>query len=81
VVSAHGADDGFTRELLPPAFRLPVVHHEIRVPQLPGRSEIENAAIDHPLKRQRGVAQRAVGDDDGRAADGVVCNLVPDQNA
>src|SRR5262249_60269554 len=76
----HGADDGLTCELLPPAFRLPVVHHEVRVAKLPGRSEIENAAVDHPLEHQRRVAQRTVRDDDGRAADDVVGDLVPDQH-
>ena len=71
--AADGADDGVTRELLPPAFRLPVVHHKVRVAKLPGRSEIQNTAIDHPLEHQRRVARRAVGDDNGCAADGVVC--------
>src|SRR6516225_8686571 len=35
VPPGHGTRDRLTGELLPPAFGLPVVHHEIRVPQLP----------------------------------------------
>ncbi len=81
VPPGHGTDEGLAGELLPPAFRLPVVHNEIRVPKLSGRSEIENAAIDHPLEHQRRVAERAVGDDDGRAAHDVVRDFVPDQHA
>src|SRR5262249_14718278 len=71
-MSSHGTDDGLAGELLPPAFRLPVVHYEIRVAKLSGRSEIEKAAIDHPLEHQRRVAERAVGNDDGRVADHIV---------
>src|SRR5262249_29048145 len=45
-----------------------------------GGSEIDNAAVDDPLEHERSIAQRAVGDDNGRATNGIVCNLVPDQN-
>jgi hypothetical protein len=33
-----------------------------------------------PLERQRRIAQRAVGDGNRRAADHVICELVPNQN-
>jgi hypothetical protein len=78
---AHGADDAFARELLPPALRLPVVHHEVRVSKLAGRSEIEGAAVQPAIENQRRVAERAVGHDDREAADGVVDDLVPDEDA
>src|SRR5260370_19753452 len=78
---AHGAHNGVAPELLPPALRLTVVHHEIRVSEFARRAEIENPILHRAFENERGIAERAVGDRHGRTPDNIVHDLVPDQNA
>ncbi len=44
------ANNAFSAELLPPAVGLPVVHHEVGVAQLAGRSEAQGPAGDTPVE-------------------------------
>jgi len=73
--------DRFACELLPPALRLPVVHDEIGVPQLAGGAEIQSRPVERPLEHQRRVAKRTIGHGNRRAADGVVDDLVPNEDS
>ena len=74
------ADDRLAEELLPPAFSLAVVHHQVRVPELAGGAEIEHPVADPPVEDDGGVAQGTEGDRDRHAAYGVVGDLVPHQD-
>ena len=80
-VADASADDGAAGELLPPASRFAIVHDGVEMPEPTGVAEqhffaVERAEVDRP-----GVAQRAVGDDDGPAGNGVVDDFVPHQHA
>jgi hypothetical protein len=79
--SKQRADDAVAAELLPPALGLAVVHDEIRIAQLPGGAEAQNAAAQAPIEDDRGIAQGTPGDRDRPAADRVVDDLVPDHDA
>jgi hypothetical protein len=72
--------NGFASELLPPALCLTVVHDEIGVAQLTGRTEIEDMRRDAPIEDDGRVAQRAVGDRHWRATHHIIDDLVPDQD-
>jgi hypothetical protein len=74
------ADDAFAAELLPPRFRLPVVHDEVGVAQVAGRAEAQRASLHPAVERDRGVAERAERDRNRNTADDVVDDLVPDQD-
>lgn len=81
VFSAQDAHNCIARELLPPALGLTVVHHKIRVSEFSCCAEIEDAILQRAVKNERGVAERAIGHGDRRAADEIVHDFVPDQNA
>ncbi len=74
------ADQGIASELLPPGLRLPVVHDEVGVAQLPGRPEVEHPAVDAPVEGDRRVAEGAEGDGDRSVAETCVDDLVPGQD-
>ena len=80
-LAGHGADDALAQELLPPAFRGAVVHHEIGIAQLARGAELQRHAVDAPVEDNGGVAERAIGHGHRDAADAVVDDLVPGQNA
>ena len=66
---------------LPPGVGLAIIHDKIRVSELARGSEFEHTVVDAPVEHKRRVAQGAVGDDNGSAADRIVDDLVPDQHA
>ena len=55
-VDAHNALAG---ELLPPAFRLPVPHHQVAVAQVARHSEVQRRIAHPPVEGHGRVAQRA----------------------
>ena len=74
------ADEPEPPELLPPGLCLTVVHDEVGVAQVPGRSEVERPRADPSIEDERGVAERTERDSDRDAGDAVVDDLVPDQD-
>jgi hypothetical protein len=74
------ADNGLPDSLLPPGFGLPVVHQQIAVAQAAGGAEIQHAAMNRALEVEYAIAERTGGDDEGHATDGVVNDLVPDDD-
>ena len=48
--------------------------------ELTGRAKVEHGTVQAPVEHDRRVAQRAIGDRDGHAADHVVGDLVPRQD-
>ena len=66
---------------MPPAFGCIVVHHHIEVAQAAGIAEFKNLAIETPVENDAGIAERAIADQHRDAADGVIDDLVPEQDA
>ncbi|CAI8358310.1 MAG: Uncharacterised protein [SAR116 cluster bacterium MED-G04] len=76
-----GANDTGAGVLLPPAFGLAVIHHQIGFPQIAGGTEIQHLAIKATIKNQRGVAERAIGDRNRYPAQLIIDDFMPDQVA
>ena len=57
-----------------------VVHHQVRVAQLAGGTEVQHRIADPAVVDDRRIAERAEGHRDRDAPDRVVDDLVPDQN-
>lgn len=73
-------DDGCSQELLPPAFGLPVIHNQIRIPELAGCAEIQHLATQRAVEHNPGITQRAVSDRHRNPANYIVDDLVAGQN-
>ncbi len=67
-------------ELLPPGLGLAIEHDQIVVPEIAGRSEIEQLTVECALEDEGRVAERTERHGHRNSADGVVDDLVPDQN-
>ncbi len=74
------ADDPLPGGLLPPGFRLAVVHDEVGMSEPAGRAEIQQFAVKPAIERKRRVAQRAERDSDGCPSHDVVHDLMPDED-
>jgi hypothetical protein len=68
--------DRLAGELRPQAAGGAVVHHQVGVPQPPGRPEVEHLPVDGAFEHQTRVAQRAVRDDQRLPGNHVVDDLV-----
>ena len=66
--------------MTPERLGLSVEHHETRVEEQTGDTELEDAPLNAAVDDRRRVTQRAVLHRDGNTADGVVHDLVPHQN-
>ena len=78
--SGERARDGLTGVVGPQALGLAVVHDECRVVEPARSAEVEDAIAELAVVPDSRVAQRAVGDGDRLATDGVVDDLVPQQH-
>ncbi len=73
-------DNRLTDRLLPPRFGLAVIHDQIAEAQAPGGAEVQHTPIDGALESKRCIAQRAERHGNGYSSNGIVHNLVPDEN-
>lgn len=78
--SSKLTDDSLTGDLLPPAFRLPVPHHQVAVPEVACGAKSKLTPVHYSVERDGRVAQRAERDGHGSAANSIVDNLVPHQD-